>query len=161
MTNSLRVAPLALAAGLAAAAPALAGGSAENVLLVINPGSAESMYLGNYYKHARNIPDANVLYIDPGAASYAEFTGPNGDLDGFFGALRGAGLTDHIDYVVVANTGAFFIAAPGYIMDGCSAVTRFSQNSAFTLAYMKNSILAGGMMSTAGNQYASTDPNAP
>jgi hypothetical protein len=32
---------------------ALAGGSPENTLIIINPGSNESMFLGNYYKNAR------------------------------------------------------------------------------------------------------------
>src|SRR5690606_23467289 len=101
-------------AAAAMASSALAGGSPEHVLLIINPARAESMDLGHYYKHARNIPDANVLYLDPGAASYAQFAGPNGGLDGFFGALRNGALS-HIDYVVVANTRAFYISAPGYV----------------------------------------------
>src|SRR6266487_366457 len=118
-TRARRSAWLALVAGFAGTVPALAGGSPENVLLIINPGSAESMFLGNYYRNARNIPDANVLYLDPSAADYASFTGPSGDLDGFLGMLRNARLDDHIDYVVVANTGDFFVPAPGYVTEGC------------------------------------------
>ena len=43
--------------------PVWAGGGAENVLLLIDPLSADSKYVGNYYKQARNIPDRNVLYL--------------------------------------------------------------------------------------------------
>lgn len=148
-------------AALAGAAPALAGGSPENVLVVINPGSAESMYLGNYYRNARNIPDCNVIYIDPAPASYAEFTNPNGALDALLGQLRHVKLDDHIDYIVIASGGSFFVAAPGYITDGCSPVTRFSQSSVFTMAYLKSVILPGGVSSQTPNQYYSTGTPAP
>jgi hypothetical protein len=57
------------AAVLALAGRALAGGSPENVLIIVNPGSAESMYVADYYKNARNIPDANVLYLEPTAVA--------------------------------------------------------------------------------------------
>src|SRR4051812_4759506 len=44
-----RSALLALAAG---AAPALAGGGPENVLIVVNPASSEAMYIADYYRNA-------------------------------------------------------------------------------------------------------------
>jgi hypothetical protein len=150
-----------LAGGLVGAPVALAGGSAENALIIINPGSAESMYVGNYYKNARNIPDRNVLYLDPGAADYASFSGLNGDLDGLGGYLNNAHILDHTDYLVVANTGVFFVSAPGYIVDGCSPVTRFSQSSVFTLANQRGLILAGNLAVQTGNQYFSSSPSSP
>lgn len=148
-------------AALAMTSAALAGGSAENILLIINPGSAESMYLGNYYKNARNIPDRNVLYIDPSAPDYAAFTGANGNQDGFLGYLANAKLSDHIDYIVLASTGSFFVSAPGYITDSCWPVARFSQSSVFTMAFIKNTILPGNLPSTTTNQYFSQDPAQP
>lgn len=170
MPDRARIA-LVSAAALAAASSAFAGGSPENILLIINPASAESMYLGNYYKNARNIPDRNVLYITPTSASetvtppvatYASFTSANKDLDGFTGYLANARLSDHIDFVVVAGTSGFFVDAPGYITDGCPGpVTRFSQSSVFAMAFLRNQILAGNMPVTTGNQYYSADPNLP
>ena len=140
---------------------AFAGGSAENILLIINPGSAESMYLGNYYKNARNIPDRNVLYIDPASPDYAAFTGANGNQDGFLGYLANTRLADHIDYIVLASTGSFYVSAPGYITDGCWPVARFSQSTVFTTAFIKNTILAGNLPSSYTNQYFSQDPAQP
>src|ERR1043165_429575 len=149
----------AAAAALLALAPqAHAGGTPENILLVINPANAESLYLGNYYKNARNIPDRNVLYIDPAPATYADFCAANGVLDATLGQLANVRISDHIDYIVVASPAAFYVNAPGYVIDGCSPVTRFSQTAVFTMAYIKSQVLAGGIGqgSQAGtNQYFS------
>lgn len=160
MPTPSRRSPLIPAALLALASPALAGGSPENALIIINPASHESMYLGNYYKNARNIPDRNVLYIDPAAADYAAFSGANGNLDALFGTLRNAALATHIDYIVVAGTDTYFVSAPGYVSDGCWPVTRFSQSSVYTMAYLKNQILAGNNPVSTTNHYSNVS-NVP
>ena len=140
---------IALAALAVVPAACRAGGSPESTLIVINPGSAESMYLGNYYKNARNIPDCNVMYVDPAPAStpgsptYADFAGTNSTLDALLGQLKNARIDDHIDFIVIASGGNFHVSAPGYMSDGCSGVTRFSQTSIFTMAYIKSQVLAG------------------
>src|SRR6516165_579357 len=59
----------------------LAGGTPENILILVNPANAESMYLGHYYQNARNIPASNVLYIDPTAVDYPTMAGTNGNID--------------------------------------------------------------------------------
>lgn len=135
---------------------ALAGGSPERALLIINPGSAESMYLGNYYKDARNIPDANVLYIEPGPDQYADAAGPNGSIEGVLGALRNAGIADHIDYIILASTPTSFINAPGLVTDGCWPVARFSPSSVYTNAFIRQQILAGNNPSTGINHFYAT-----
>lgn len=127
------------AAGLCA--PALGSDSAENAVLIINPASIDSMYIGNYYKAKRNIPDANVLYIDPNAANYTAFSGTNGQLDGFLGFLSNARIDDHADYVIVTPGNSFYVSAPGLITDGCSPVTRFAMGSVYTMAFLKADIL--------------------
>ncbi len=50
-------------------APAMAGGGPENVLLVVNSQSADSLLIANYYARLRQIPSDNVLYLrwDPKA----------------------------------------------------------------------------------------------
>lgn len=148
-----RCALLALAAG---AAPALAGGGPENVLIVVNPASSEAMYIADYYRNARGIPERNVVYLDPGPASYPDFTAANGALDGLLGQLKNARIDDHIDYIVVSNGGSFYVSAPGYVTDGCSPVTKFAQSAVYTMAYLKPYILAGGLPSTTTNQYYSS-----
>jgi hypothetical protein len=145
-----------------------AGGSPENILLIVNPSSPESMYLAGYYKNARNIPDQNVLYIQPTASNntsvaalYSVASGLNGDLDGFNGFMANAGISNHIDYVVVCNTGAFYTDAPGYMTDSCFPVNRLSQASVYTTAFLKSTILAGNLPSTTASQYFSGDPSQP
>lgn len=144
------------AAGLAAALPALAGGGPENVLIVIDPSSRESMYLGNYYRAARNIPEANVLYMDPDATDFPAFLAAQHK--GLLGQLRQRGLEDHIDYVVVTPGNSFYVSAPGLVSDGCSPVTRFSIGSVFTLAHVVGDIIPGPIASTNPNRYYSNSP---
>jgi hypothetical protein len=151
----------AAAALLVAAGHALAGGTPENILVIANPASAESMYLANYYKAARNIPEANMLYMRPTASNYGAFAGPGGNIAALMGQLANARLGDHIDYIVIADPASFYIDAPGYISDGCFAVNRFSITGAYTLAYLKDTILAGGTASTLPNQYYSISTASP
>ncbi len=150
---------LALVAGVALSGGALAGGGPENVLLIIDPSSAESLYIGNYYKNARNIPDANVLYIDPDTANFQAFAGVK--VDGLFGHLRNRRIDDHIDYIVVTPGNSFFVSAPGLVTDSCFPVGRFSMSSVWTLAHIKNDILPGGVPSTTPNQYYSSNTAQP
>ncbi len=149
---------LGAAAGLAMGGSAFAGGGPESVLIVIDPLSPESLYLGNYYRNARNIPDGNVLYLDPDAASYQAFAATQ--LAGFLGHLGQTRVDDHIDYVVVTPGNGFFIPAAGLVTDGCFAVTRFSIGSVFTMAFIKNDILAT-LPSTTPNRYFGPPPPSP
>src|ERR1043166_1180405 len=80
------------------ASTVLAAGSGENVLLIINPDSPSSRYIGNYYKNARNIPDANVIYWKTNTG-YSDFA--NQSLDALFGMLANRGIADHVDYVII------------------------------------------------------------
>ncbi|MBL9032469.1 MAG: hypothetical protein JNM80_12290 [Phycisphaerae bacterium] len=146
---------------LSLAGVARAGGGPENVLVLINPASADSMHLGNYYKNARNIPDSNVLYIVPTPQSYTAFAADNGALDALFGQLRNVKLEDHIDFIVVADPGSFALAASGLVSDGCSPVTRFSTSAIYTLAFQESPILPGPNPVSYPNQFASSTPSAP
>jgi uncharacterized protein (TIGR03790 family) len=132
------LASLALAAGLAL--PALAGGP-ENTLLIIDPSSPVSLYLGNYYKNAHNLPDSSVLYLDPGAANHADFAATN--LPALLGFLQNVGIADHTDFIVVAPGGDFFFPRSGPIDDGCSDVNRIAVASAYSMAFITDEVLAG------------------
>jgi hypothetical protein len=152
----------ALVAALAGSAcSALAGGGAENALIIADPTSSESMYVANYYKKARNIPPENFLYVDPDALNYAESAGP--PLDGFLGHLQQRAIRDHIDYVIVCPGPSFYVNAANYVKDGCFPVTRFSMPSIFTMAYLRDLILTSGgnLSSQTVNQYFSQDMTKP
>lgn len=143
-------------AGLAAlpGTHALAGGTAENALLLIDPSSVDSMYIGNYYRNARNIPDANVLYLDPDAPNYTAFRATQ--LVGFLGELDQRRTLDHIDYVVVTPGNSFYVSAPGLVTDGCSPVTRFAMSSAYAMAYIVDDVLAGPTQGLPNRYYSTT-----
>ncbi len=55
---------LGLTISLASANRALATGGPENVLLVINPLSSDSLCIGNYYAELRHIPPNNFFFLD-------------------------------------------------------------------------------------------------
>ena len=138
-----------------AAATVRAGGSAENVLLIIDPSSVESLYIGKYYKNARNIPDRNVLYVDADAANYPDFAANH--LDALFGTLANADIGDHIDYIVIAPGPSFYMDAPGLISDGCFRVARFSMSSAFTMAFIPGDVLGGMSSQTTHGYFRNSD----
>ena len=132
-----------------AVAPAYAGGTAENLLLIIDPTDPDALYVGNHYRCARQLPDTNVLYLAPGATDYAEFASYN--LPALFGQLANNGLDDHIDYILVAPTDTFHVSAPGYVSWECAQVSRFSIGSAYGLAFLSRDIIRG--------EYAFNSPN--
>ncbi|MDZ4774641.1 MAG: TIGR03790 family protein [Planctomycetota bacterium] len=144
-------------ATLTLCASAVAGGSSENVLLVIDPASPVSLYVGNYYRAARSIPDRNVVYFAPNPGHYASFK--DATQLAFLGALENQGVADHIDYVVLTPGIGFQMSASGLVTDGCSPVTRFSTTAPFALARAYASVPVG-TSSTTTNQYASTSSNA-
>ncbi len=138
---------------------ARAGGSAENAVVLIDPTDAVSVYVGHYYQAARNIPDCNVIYIDPAAgdwASHLEF-----QQAALLGTLESRGLDGFIDYVVVAPVAEFYVQAPpGLITDGCFPVNRFSLSSVYSFAFVGDQILSGGLPSSFRNHYFSLSNSA-
>ena len=130
---------------------ALAGGTPENALLIIDPTDRDSMYVGNYYRQARGIPDTNILYMAPGAANYIAFADYN--LDALFGMLANAGTEDHIDYIVLLPGAPFYVSATNQVQDQCSPVRRFSISAAYTMAFIADEILTGTLWSTNMNRY--------
>ncbi|MGA2798085.1 MAG: hypothetical protein ABSE63_10925 [Thermoguttaceae bacterium] len=88
-----------------APAPAAAGGGPENVLLVVNPKSPDSLTIANYYIHLRQIPPGNVFYLpwDPKAdqASIADFRSQI--LNPIIETIHSRRLSAQIDYVVYSS----------------------------------------------------------
>ncbi|HUU82201.1 MAG TPA: Ig-like domain-containing protein [Phycisphaerae bacterium] len=140
---------------------AAAGGGAHNVVVLIDPTDADSLYLGNYYVAARRIPSRNVVYLSQDAWDYAALV--NDPVEAMLGELSNRGLEDHIDYAVLASGRVYRVPASGYVTEvDCSVVDHFSVSAAYTLAHLSNAVLAGdstdafGLTSTEPNQYFST-----
>ncbi|MEP0847717.1 MAG: hypothetical protein HRF50_12980 [Phycisphaerae bacterium] len=142
---------LAWLSALAAAGLARAGGTPENVLLIIDPKRPDAQYIGNYYKHARNIPDQNVLYMDSGAVSFASLVSNN--FQALFGHIANGRLEDHVDYIVIAPPSLYRIAAPNLVSDGCFPVQRFSITGAYTMAFVADEVLSATLTSQAQQGY--------
>jgi hypothetical protein len=146
-TGLTLVPTLLLSAGL----PARAGNVPENALLIIDPENADSLYVGNYYKQARNIPDRNVLYMKPDPSSWASFL--TFQHPAFTGMLVNRLMDDHIDYVILPPGGGYRMnVTSGLITDGCSAVTKFAVASAYTMSQINANIVPGTPVMTI-NQY--------
>ncbi|RMF84434.1 MAG: hypothetical protein D6744_03120 [Planctomycetota bacterium] len=134
-------------------AAALAGGTGEHALLLVDPSRPDAKHLANYYRAARDIPDVNVLYMKPTAANYTAFV--NDNLDAFFGYMAQTGIRDHVDFVVIMPPDSFYVSAPGLIGSiGCpAAVSRFSISGAYTMSQIVDDILGGGLVETSPNRY--------
>jgi hypothetical protein len=146
---------LAAAGILVSSTQAFAGGSAENAILIIDPSNPTSMYVGNYYKNARNIPDTNVLYMSSVATSYSAFT--TTQQSAFAGSLVQRSVVDHADYVVIAPFGGFYIPYAGEPTGPGSSVTcgvpgRYSLSAAYTLAQVSADFINTNTVS-APNQF--------
>lgn len=139
--------------------PGWAGGSPENMLLILDPANPQSQYIGNYYRNVRNVPASNILYLSPDAASYQAFVAYN--QVALLGTLVQNHIDDHIDYVVIMPGANFFVNAPSLISDGCSPVARFSISACYTMPYISSAILAGGMNSQETNRYYGTGSVQP
>lgn len=138
---------------LALSAAAWAGGVGENVVLLIDPSDPVSMRIGNHYKAARQIPDANVIYYRSDATGYIDFA--NRVTPTFLAALAQRGLDVHVDFVILAPTAGYRIPASGLFTDNCSPVNFVSVPSAYGMTYIRNELLAGNISSLLTNQYFS------
>ncbi|MFN8424033.1 MAG: hypothetical protein U0470_11875 [Anaerolineae bacterium] len=146
----------ALAAALTvAAAPlaprALADGGPENALLVIDPGDADSLYLGHLYASTRGIPPGNVLYMPPAADDYASWAAFQ--RHAVTGTLASRGLA-HVDHIVIAPSHRFYIPmATNLVSTGCVIVSRMSLSSAYTFLPEADEVLGGKLTDQDLNRY--------
>lgn len=133
---------------------ARADSSPENALLVIDPLDAESLYVGNYYWHARTLAPNSILYLDPDSTDYATWVATI--QPGFLGELRQRSIRSHIDHAIVTPGNNFYVNAPGLLSDMCFPVNRFSMTALFTIAQNSTEVLGGTLASTATNHYFGT-----
>ena len=82
--------------------PAAAGGGPENVLLVVNPKSPDSLTIANYYIHLRQIPAGNVFYLpwDPNSDQAFIDDFRSQILKPIIEAIHSRRLSAQIDYVI-------------------------------------------------------------
>ncbi|MCY2960194.1 MAG: hypothetical protein NTY35_08510 [Planctomycetota bacterium] len=138
-------------------ATALAGGSPENAILIVDPSNPVSLQVANRYRTLRDLPDRNVLYCAPNPGSYAAFQASV--KPAFLGSLEQLGIEDHVDYVLLSAGSGFQVAASGLVSDGCSAVNRFAVTTPFTIARTWSSVPVG-VGSQTSNGYNSTGNSA-
>lgn len=94
----------ALVATIATAPDAHAGGGPQNVLVVINTLSDDSVKVGEYYVEQRGIPAINVCRIACPTDRSIEFDVYRDKIEQpILKYLRSAGIDDHIDYIVMAQ----------------------------------------------------------
>lgn len=82
-----------------------ASGGPENVLLVVNENSQDSLTIANYYVRLRDIPPANVLYLDwqGDAVMTASETFRDQILKPILETIDERGLAAQIEYVVYSS----------------------------------------------------------
>jgi hypothetical protein len=87
------------------AASVWAGGGPENVFLVVNPQSADSMTIANDYLRLRQIPAGNIFYLpwDPKKEEVDVDAFRNTILKPILEAIRNRRLTAQIDYVIYSS----------------------------------------------------------
>jgi len=85
--------------------PARAGGSGENVLLVVNSRSWGSLSVANHYQRLRRIPAVNVVYLDwAGDVEQIDSdTFRTKLLTPIVAEIERRRLSDHIDYIVYST----------------------------------------------------------
>ncbi len=102
-----RLLPTALAVCLlgAVSTPAVAGGGPENVFLVVNRQSSDSLTIANHYIQLRQIPPGNVLTLawDPKEQSTSVDTFREKILGPIFQAIEQRRLQGQIDYIIYSS----------------------------------------------------------
>lgn len=103
MLRAFRVTTLVYFATLAHIS--LAGGGPENVALVVNQASPDSVSIANHYCRLRNIPPSNVIYLDWQKSRHrVSFDTLRTEiLDPVFLTLEQRGLKAQIDYLVYSS----------------------------------------------------------
>jgi hypothetical protein len=130
----------------------LAGAGPEDLMIIVDPGSADALHIANHYIAERGLPDANVLFMTPGATDHQTFVDTR--LSALFGELEGRGLDETIDYILVAPGGDYRMDISSTIPDACFPVSHFAVASGYTMAFIADEVL-GGVPVTTINRYFS------
>jgi len=87
------------------AGPVMAGGGPQNLLLVVNDQSQESLWLGQVYRQLRDIPERNVCHIavDPFAHDLSNASFQTTVVDRVRQHIADHGLSQQIDYILLSK----------------------------------------------------------
>jgi len=131
-----------------AASPSLAGGGPEQLLLVVNPKSRDSMTIANHYVRLRDVPAENVLYLpwDPAKDMTDVDTFRKEILTPVLKATAARRAAARIDYVV-------YSADFPWGINTSEDVNRF-------MAAQKAAAEASGQEATDGTEDAAKSPDA-
>ncbi|MEM9165644.1 MAG: hypothetical protein AAGB48_01315 [Planctomycetota bacterium] len=120
--------------------------------MLTNPTDPIGLRLTNVYAHARNLPPANVLWIDPGAADLDELIDVK--QAGMFGELVNRRLTPSVDYILLGPGTGYEVPAPGLLNDPCPvAQSTISLPGAYTFAKFADSLRTTTLSSLLRNGY--------
>ncbi|MHC4859971.1 MAG: TIGR03790 family protein, partial [Planctomycetota bacterium] len=132
----------------------LAGGSAENAVLVVDPAHPDSLRVANHYVLVRGVPARNVIYMTPDdPEGYLRTAERN--VAAFLAEIESRGIAERIDYVALAPSTRFRTPAEGLLTDSCYTVRNFAVASAYTMARIGGEV-AGGLSVTESNRFFST-----
>ncbi|MGP1273694.1 MAG: GC-type dockerin domain-anchored protein [Phycisphaerales bacterium] len=138
-----------------------AAGQGHEALVITNPADLNGLWITNEYVAKRAVPPTNVLWMDPGAASFDELVDVKHAA--MFGAIESRRLGESIDYIILGPGTGYRVPAPGLVSDQCpAAVEHFGLTGAYTLAKFADLIRQGGNSSLLPNGYYTTldDPRA-
>ena len=118
------------------------GGGPENVMLVVNGRSGSSMAIANYYRHLRNIPEANICYIDWGGslevitidAFRKKILGP------ILGVIDKRKLSSQIDYIVYSSDFPYAVKFGEEVAS--QSAGKFTKGSITGLTYLAPLVMA-------------------
>ncbi|MDX1961714.1 MAG: hypothetical protein SFX18_01090 [Pirellulales bacterium] len=123
-----------------------AGGGPENVFVVVNNRSADSISLANHYIALRQIPPGNVLYLDidqtEGTIDILDFR--KKILLPTLQMMQTRGLTAQIDIIAYSSGFPWVVDFRADVPGGASAKGRFSA-SLTALTFLRNDVLARRM----------------
>jgi hypothetical protein len=145
---------LVLLLALVVATPVSGGATGDHAVLLVDPTDAESLYLANVYRDARQVPGLNILTMTPSTdGDYEDLAGRN--VQAYIDTVLARGIDDHVDYVLLMPTAQYRIQARDLISDSCYPVGNFALASAYTTAYLKDEILGGTLTVRESNRYYS------
>ena len=147
----------AAAAVALVACTGLARAQAHEALLIVDPNNAESLHSSNYYANARGVPSTGLTYFGANPNDYADFIASR--VPAVLGTIANHRNENSIDYLILPAGTHFRMNAPGYVSDGCFAVSLFSTTGAYTTTRF-TSLVEGGVSSLLANGYYDTDGEA-
>ncbi len=155
MRNAFLLMTMMLIAGGLISRSVNAGGGPENVVLLVDPRSDDALRVANHYKSVRNIPDRNILYLNPVPFDFQDFA--DFHRNALLGTLGFRGIDDHVDYIIIPPVEEFFVRSGDDLVDaaGCTpgGIGRFSASSVYTTTFVTEDILGGNLSVFEPNRY--------